>query len=243
MGTWIDFGGAPVNARDIAQMMGALSRAGWRVRPLGNSDARRKVWVDSSEKGVESADLSVHVGHATESGWQVRDDAGVNLADVGYTDGGVTATGRRWGFPRLKWIGVFGCGPLQDDLFFPKSAIGSAIERWGGIAQPGRGPFQGLRALLGFASATAQTEDEGVLFARYLLDGRPVLRAWFRACIETQASTNFRTPPMGPEIWTAALIGGHGTGLWVDDRAVGRKRVRGRTRTPATRFLLIGTQT
>jgi hypothetical protein len=79
-----------------------------------------------------------------------------------------------------------------------------AVNNWGPV-------FNGLHGLLGYASVTADTQDEGRRFTAYMKQGDTAVNSWFRAAREIQGSYNGWPCPYGNDVYAAALVPYRGT--------------------------------
>lgn len=150
-------------------VLGALAGASWTSNDGGDTCALESNWTTSAREVTNAADLVYYVGHADATRLQVAKDAWLSAADM------------RLGEPRLKWLVVDACGPLQDDPGDPNGA--SVFKTW-------RPAFHGLRAMVGFASKQEQLREQGPRAMAYALEGTPLGRAWLRAAREHQPATN-----------------------------------------------------
>lgn len=119
---------------------------------------------------TDNVDMFYYQGHGGP--WGVTNNSG---------DGFAHATEIRWGDKDLEWAALDACSTLQWE------ADGkNVVERWGPS-------FQGMHLLLGYATATYDTPNEGWLFANYLMGNastspQRVRDAWINQAVETQGS-------------------------------------------------------
>jgi hypothetical protein len=199
--SWLGkMGGVPHAEEDATGLLEALRADGWAVNfNWGDADAWYQDWNTDRGRWADTTDLLFYVGHASQGGWKLYDSVKgtqdvpqyrrLSASDAALAPG-------MYGAQDLEWIIIAACGPLQDESL--SQGGGSAIDRWSAL-------FGGLHMLLGYASVTFDTPDEGRLFAQYALEGNTVIDAWFRAAAETQPSTNGRRPPDGPDVWAGAM--------------------------------------
>ena len=174
-------------------IVASLTQSGWRCRDFGERAAVEAHWNRLAAGAIRQADLAGYVGHAAAYGMKF------NLPDAAWLESDVCRFGGR-----LKWVVIDGCGPLQDEV----AASGtSAFDMWARS-------FQGLRALLGFATTQEQNARQFPRTIEYGLNGRPLARAWFQAACECQGSrTNHGHPA-----WVAGLFCVDGAATTIDDR-------------------------
>jgi hypothetical protein len=201
--SWTDYvGGQLGNARTNVQgYLDALEEAGWTVNfNWHERDAWYEDWEKDRERWVDAADLAIFVGHARPGGWFLHDskDAGdrKELTSAKVSHMVDESTGGAYGVQDLEWIVISGCGPLQDGILDGGDA--SALDRW-------EDAFGGLHLLLGYASESYDTPDEGKLFMKYALEGETLVNAWFRAASEAQSSFIPSGDPIDGKIWVGAM--------------------------------------
>lgn len=185
--------------RDAA--IASLTHAGWTCRDFGERAAVEAHWNRLAGDAIRQADLAGYIGHAAVGGLKF------SPPDTAWLDANVCRFG-----DRLKWIVIDGCGPLQDAV----AASGlSAFDLWARS-------FQGLRAMLGFATTQEQNARQLPRAIEYSLAGRPLARAWFQAVCECQGTrTNHGTPA-----WVAGLFCVDGHDTTIDDRLTDVQRLQ-----------------
>ncbi len=143
-------------------------------------DFTKAHWTTNNAKLVDACDLIFHTSHAYGGGWFVD---GAGNAKVLYPD----ADERKkdlWGNDDLEWIIIAGCGPLQDRSLV--CSINHAAERWAPA-------FDGIHQLLGYATRSFETNEEGKQFLMFCTeDALTTKEAWFRAAEECQPRYTFR---------------------------------------------------
>jgi hypothetical protein len=178
-------------ARDA--IIASLSQCGWRCRDFGEHAAMEAHWNRLADGAIRQADLAGYIGHAAAYGMKF------NPPDAAWLESSACRFGGR-----LKWIVIDGCGPLQDEV---AASGASAFDLWARA-------FQGLRALLGFATTQEQNARQFSRAIEYSLRGQPLARAWFQAVCECQGTlTNHGKPA-----WVAGLFSVDGTDTTIDDR-------------------------
>jgi hypothetical protein len=199
--SWQEGDKAAANAAGFLQ---GLKKDGWTINfDWGGRNAWVSDWADKADKWVDAADLVFYTGTANAgAGWYLWDrGAG---ASTTLTSARVTTipgpVGPLWGQRNLEWIVIGACGPLQDNEL--EMFDGDAIARW-------KDTFHGLHQILGYASQTVATTEEGRLFTQYCCeDEETTIQAWFRTAKEVQPS---HIPGGGPQVYAAAMYAGcHG---------------------------------
>ncbi|HVM53481.1 MAG TPA: DUF6345 domain-containing protein [Acidimicrobiales bacterium] len=139
----------------------------------GNNNAWERDFRDSSTGGggsdhtvVDDVDIAFFTGHAGGNGWNLEANQGDNF--VHYNDA-------RLGQTDLEWLVIGACGVLQD-------GSPSFATRWGPA-------FKGLHMILGYATVSNDTTQEGAQFANYLLNGWKLYQAWGQQAINIQPSS------------------------------------------------------
>jgi hypothetical protein len=140
----------------------------------GNNDVWESDFSEPSLGGDDStyadhADITFFTGHANGNGW--------NLEENTQADNYVSFDKTRLGNTDLEWMVLGACGVLQAS-----TASGSFESRWGPM-------FKGLHMLLGYATVSQDTTQEGRQFAGYLRDGWKLYQAWGQQAINIQPST------------------------------------------------------
>ncbi|MFI6324355.1 DUF6345 domain-containing protein [Nonomuraea sp. NPDC050556] len=201
-GAWW-YGGKPAVTENLKLsaegLLHVLNSAGWHITVANAEDkAKKSQWLEDADKWVDAVDFAYFNGHASPKGWVM---AGGNVSFD-------TKPHRpAWGSQDVEWIGINGCGPLQDDILFRDTDIVApctkvsgydALDKWKGV-------FDGLHMLLGFASQIMSSEFAGLRFAEYAAEGQFVLTAWLRMGREIQATHNDKCPPDGPIRWVGAV--------------------------------------
>jgi hypothetical protein len=214
--SWKTDGNSDADAQ-VQRLLAEAARENWAVRfAWRDHNAWESDWSSDAAAWVNAVDLAYYAGHAYASGWELADpQTGDALFLKQRTVGIEDATQRLlWG-SKLKWILVSACGPLEDRCAVPSI---DNVFNWSGA-------FDGLRLIVGFASATSGFSDEGARTFQLARRGIPIARAWLRAARETQPSveageTNMPTAPR----WAAvlALEGRNGSSL--DDHLPDRGR-------------------
>src|SRR5262245_52691316 len=158
--------------QNVNGFLDGLRNDGWTINfNWGEADAWESDWNAYNNDWVDAADIVFFTGHASKEAWLLID------ATTGFSDP-LTADetappkdpeGDLWGNNDVEWIIIAACGPLQDEVV--SHGDGSAIQRW-------KDAFNGLHQLLGYASVSDSTPDEGKLFVRYCLDGETVINSW-----------------------------------------------------------------
>lgn len=177
----------------VDRLVPLMVRQGWQCIDAGEDRACEAHWNRLAASGIREADLVAYIGHAAEYGLKLMppDAAWLDAADCRF--GG-----------RLKWVVVDGCGPLQDHVAGGNT---SAFDHWARA-------FDGVRSLLGFASAQEQNDRQLPLAIEYALGGEPIARAWFQAVCERQGSRTNRGAPA----WVAGLFAVEHSTTTIDDR-------------------------
>lgn len=117
---------------------------------------------------IDAVDLAFYTGHASGSGITFSTDQ---------TSRFLFFDEARWGDQDLEWMIIAACGPLQD-----LSRGETWWERWGQ-------PFDGLHMLLAYSTITFDNNQEGGLFADYLLgSGYRLRHAWLQTATDVQGS-------------------------------------------------------
>jgi hypothetical protein len=172
-----DLPGVPGNAsgfRSVNGDQGVPIRFNW-----GNNDAFEVDFKDPALGGqdtdwVDSTDMLFYSGHANGNGWVLEseeDDQSVRYEDA------------RYGNHDLEWLVLGACGSLQS-----QSDGKSWDTRWGPA-------FRGLHMMLGYASISQDTTEEGRRFSEYmhgLRSGgvRKLYQAWGQQAIDLQPATD-----------------------------------------------------
>ena len=175
----------------------ALELRGWRLNfDRGDDGTWERDWTGENHRWVDQADLVYYTGHASGEAFVVQQPDEEFVSDTRVGPQG-DPMGELWGNQDLEWLVVAACGPLQDELLSRNG--GDVFGRWAGA-------FNGMHILMGFGSASQEHPLEGATFARYALDGEPLVRAWLRAAREVQPSVlPAFEPPMGPTVWAGVL--------------------------------------
>ncbi len=119
---------------------------------------------------TDNVDLFYYQGHGGP--WGVTNNSGDRFAH---------SSEIRWGNKDLEWAALDACSTLQWE------ADGKNVfERWGPS-------FQGMHMLLGYATTTYDTPNEGWLFANYLMGNsttspQRIREAWINQGVDTQGS-------------------------------------------------------
>ncbi len=140
---------------------------------LGDDQAFEADFVDLSldtdgqdESYIDAVDLSFYTGHASGSGITFS---------TNQTSRFLFFDEVRWGNQDLEWMLIAACGPLQD-----LSRGETWWERWGQA-------FDGLHMLLAYSTVTFDNNQEGGLFADYLLgSGYRLRHAWVQTATDVQ---------------------------------------------------------
>lgn len=172
--TWVTKGAS--NAAGEAQaFLDAMRSAGWGIRyAWGDKNVFPDDWKKDNDAWVDAVDMAYYTGHAYAGGWQLRGLQWLEIPDAGLIR---EIKGDVYG-QRLKWLVISSCGPLQDCHITPGE---SSVATWAGI-------FDGLRLLLGFATAIGGGNGEGVRFLESARKGMPLPEAWRHAARERQPS-------------------------------------------------------
>jgi hypothetical protein len=210
---------------NAAGFLAALDPATWRTNfNWGGTTALRSDWKENDDTWVDAADFVFYTGHASPLGWQLY--PGINeLLSFRVAGSPQDATGDRWGQQDLEWVIIAACGPLQDPKVMPgatsrvsatsvTSAISvtstiSVFERWAPA-------FDGLHLLMGYASRSYDSKDEGRTVVKYAREGSTLVDAWLRTAKELQA-------PLagGRQVWAAAMYAVGTNGSALDDHLWG----------------------
>src|SRR5262249_33902841 len=173
--------------QNVAGFLEGLDHDGWNINfNWGATEAWVSDWKANNNNWVDAADIVYYKGHASLDSWVLFDPEAPNVTT--YLSAPEIAKaedpkGDRYGNGDLEWLIIAACGPLQDKAVAP--AGGDAFQRWQDI-------FDGLHQLLGFASVSFSTLDEGKLFVRYCcVDEATVINSWFRATKEAQPPETF----------------------------------------------------
>ena len=166
--------------QNVDGFLDGLRNDGWTINfNWGEADAWESDWNAYNNDWVDAADIVFFTGHASKEAWLLV-DATTGVSDPLTADETAPPKdpeGDLWGNNDVEWIIIAACGPLQDEVV--SHGDGSAIQRR-------KDAFNGLHQLLGYASVSDSTPDEGKLFVRYCLDGETVINSWFRTAKEVQ---------------------------------------------------------
>jgi hypothetical protein len=139
----------------------------------GNNNVWERDFRDASTGGggndhnvADDVDIVFFTGHAGRNGWNLESKYGDDF--VHYND-------TRMGQTDLEWMVIGACGVLQD-------GSPSFASRWGAT-------FKGLHMLLGYATVSNDTSQEGRQFAGYLNKGWKLYQAWGQQAINIQPSS------------------------------------------------------
>ncbi len=192
--SWIGaIDGLASSQADATGLTDALKADGWKKNfDWGDANAWYGDWKDNREQWADAADLVFYVGHASLGGWKLYDPVNGTAAEPRYLmlkDTDAAAEGG-YGGEDLEWIVISACGPLEDESV--GKGGGNALDRWAGA-------FRGLHLLLGYASDSYDNAEDGPRFAKYALEGRTLVNAWFRASAEAMSGFS------GGNMWAGAM--------------------------------------
>ncbi|MDZ7702973.1 MAG: DUF6345 domain-containing protein [Trueperaceae bacterium] len=140
---------------------------------------------------IDAVDLAFYTGHASGSGITFSTDQ---------TSRFLFFDEARWGNQDLEWIIIAACGPLQD-----LTRGETWWERWGQS-------FDGLHLLLAYSTVTFDNNQEGGLFADYLLgSGYRLRHAWVQTATDVQGSDEIYAV-MG--VWGADGVTNYNDHFW-----------------------------
>ncbi len=186
------------NARAVMKRL--KERLFWEVLfEWGDEDAAESDFVGTPDAAspVDEADLLFYTGHAGPTGWMISNAEGAPTAWVDAKEADEDDVNQfRWGSQHLKWLIIAACGPLETT----EDGVRDPVDRW-------EGAFNGLRLLLGFASASAENWKEGSTFMDNAeVEGVSLQAAWFTTAHQCQPLMNPSAPPFGPYVQVAAMF-------------------------------------
>jgi hypothetical protein len=217
-----------------------LHAAGWKENfRKGGSAALLTDWIVDDDTWVDGADFVFYSGHADKNGWQLSPSLNLFLSslDVGSSK---DVTRDLWGDQDLEWLIIAACGPLQDPQVTSggtgRITANSATSVAGANSAFGRwaAAFDGLHLLMGFASRSYDSKDEGRTVVKYARDGLPLVDAWLRTAKELQA-------PLagGRRVWAAAMYAVGPNGSARDDHLWGLGKSVSPDFKPPTKLVVI----
>ena len=184
-------GGSYYNANGFADTFAA---AGYPVRfNYGDFAAWEEDFKRADAPGggtdstyIDNVDVTFYTGHAGDWGFTFpgeHDDPWLQWGEP------------RWGDGDLEWLGIAACGPLQE----VDGAGRNVVERWGPA-------FDGLHAMLGYATISWDNYDEGRKWASNMLGTRflwwsfamTVVQSWVQMARDVQRDPDVRWAAMGP---------------------------------------------
>lgn len=160
-----DLAGVPSNASGFVNRFDDFTGIAFN---WGNNNAWERDFKDLDTTVADAADLTFYTGHANGNGWVMESNASDQW--VNYND---TALGDH----DNEWLVIGACGVLQDS-----TSAGSWATRWGPA-------FQGMHMILGYATVSNDTTQEGSRFANYTDAGWYLYQAWGQQAIDIQPSS------------------------------------------------------
>lgn len=171
----------PGNAAGFRNEMasnGVPSAFFWGERDAWEDDFKSSGSGGDDANFADNVDMAFFTGHANGNGFifsSSRDDNWVLGGDA------------RWGDRDAEWTVIAACGPLQAS-----TGSGSLFSRWGNA-------FQGLHAMLGYATNSADTDDEGWKMTQYMTGLKilgirvfpplTVVQSWFATAMDIQGGS------------------------------------------------------
>jgi len=171
----------PGNAAGFKNAMASIgvpSEFFWGEKDAWEDDFKSSTLSGDDASFADNVDMAFFTGHANGNGF---------IFSSNRDDNWVLGSDARWGDRDSEWVVIAACGPLQAS-----TGSGSLTTRWGEA-------HQGLHALLGYATNSADTDDEGTKFTSYLngytilgiriLPPLTVLQSWVATGIDIQGSS------------------------------------------------------
>ena len=147
----------------------------WGERDAWETDFKASTAGGDDTHFSDDVDMTFFTGHANNNSFLVSSSHG---------DNNIVSGDPRWGDRDAEWIVIAACGPLQ--------VSSTLTTRWGPA-------FQGMHALLGYATNSADTAAEGSTLVNYmkgfrflniqLLPAQTVVVSWLATGIDIQGGS------------------------------------------------------